>query len=66
MESGDHLKGIWNTKCDRLSRGESPESLGYDPSEIRNIADSASLTRLLQLCNNPKKRFNSEEEIGLQ
>ena len=24
VESGDHLKGIWNTKCDRLSRGESP------------------------------------------
>ena len=62
VESGDHLKGIWNMKCDRLSRGETPEDLGYETRVIRRVEDSAPLTRLLQLCN-PKTRYESKEEL---
>jgi len=65
-ESEDDLifiKGLVNVACDNLSRGHSPEELGYDPELIRTIEPGSRLYQLLELCH-PLRRARTEIETG--
>lgn len=63
MKDGNHLPGVQNTQCDRLSRGESPESLGYEESKIRRIVEGDAIWRLIALCD-PLNLAVTENEIS--
>ena len=63
VECGDHLAGVKNTKCDKLSRGKIPEELGYNTRLIRHLEDIPAMVSILRLCN-PTVRHITEEDIG--
>jgi hypothetical protein len=48
---------------DPLSRGISPEALGYAPSVIKNLDDNPTLMRMLELVN-PTRVLDLAEDLA--
>ena len=63
IEDGDHLKGILNVKCDKLSRGVKVEEMGFPPLVTRRVVEGENLHKFLTLCD-PKRRAVTEVEIN--
>ena len=49
FERTEHIRGVDNIICDKLSRHHTPEQLGFGAGEIINT--NGALTRLLNACN---------------
>ena len=54
----EHIKGVDNVICDKLSRQYTPEELGFHPEQI--ICVDGPLSRLLDACN----PLNTDSELG--
>ena len=49
FEQTEHIRGVDNVICDKLSRQHTPEELGFNPEEI--VCVDGALSRLLDACN---------------
>ena len=57
-----HIAGVNNTRCDRLSRGVSPQALGHSDVETILVRHGSVLYRLLTLCD-PVNQLSEESEF---
>jgi len=61
VEDSEFLRGVDNTECDKLSRGQSPGDLGYPAHATREIRRGGTLARLIELCD-PLQELTKEEQ----
>jgi hypothetical protein len=59
-----HLAGtLMDHRSDKLSRGVTPESLGYPPSTIKHIERNQALVRLIELID-PTKPMSLADDLA--
>ena len=68
--SDEHLKGILNTRADKLSRGAKWEDMQRSYPELRGVPlfrgeDDSGVARLLELCN-PRKDTSESDALLAQ
>ena len=63
--SSDHVPGIDNIVCDRLSREGTLEELGFHPDDSLDITLDPRLVSLVELCN-PMVDAEKAEDFLLQ
>jgi len=61
VEDSEFLRGVDNTECDKLSRGQSPGDLGYPAHATREIRRGGTLARLVEL-RDPLQELTQEEQ----
>ena len=49
--SSEHVAGVDNIVCDRLSREDTPEQLGFHPDYSLDVTLDPRLVSLVELCN---------------
>ena len=60
-----HVSGINNGVCDKLSRGVSPLSLGFNSNDTVFITEDSVIFQLLQICDPVQEIVNERDLIDL-
>jgi len=59
----DHLAGERNTVCDALSRGVTPQELGFIDESITSVEEFTWIGKFLDLCNPTQELLDSEKDF---